>query len=332
MAIRKSDHIKLAALSVPASASPDTRFNYEPLLSAHSHGDNEIDFLGKKIKHPLWISSMTGASKESGIINHHFAELSAEYGLGMGLGSCRSLLKSKKHLSDFNLRPIIGNDLPFYANLGIAQIEELLEKNNINVVHEMVLQLLNADGIIIHVNPAQEWLQPEGNLFKKAPIDTLSEFISKVDHKYKIIVKEVGQGIGPASIEELLKLEIDCLEFGAFGGTNFSSIELMRNKNGYSEFLYPITSFGHNALEMIEIINNYTLKNQTYCKKIIVSGGIKNFLDGYYYIKKSTLPALYGMANVLLQQALISKENLFKFIKAEIEGYKFSSQFLTLKL
>lgn len=331
MVKRKIDHIKLAETSIPISGTPDTRFNYEPMLSAHPFGNEKIEFLGKTMNHPLWISSITGGSADSGRINHYLAEAAAEFGLGIGLGSCRSLLKNNKYFEDFNLRPIMGENVPFFANIGIAQIEELIDKRMLEKIHELVINRLQADGLIIHVNPVQEWLQPEGDLFKRPPIDTIRKFLEDLNHKYKIIIKEVGQGIGPDSLERLLKLEIDCIEFGAYGGTNFPAIEINRNKNAYSKHLKPLTSIGHNANEMVEVLNNLVTKNPYYCNNLIISGGINNFLDGYYFIKRSTIPAIYGMANPILRCALISKQELFDFVRAEIEGYKFASRFLSLK-
>lgn len=331
MVKRKIDHIKLAETSIPASGTPDPRFNYEPLLSAHPAGNEEVKFLGKTMNHPLWISSITGGSSDSGRINRYLAEAAAEFGLGIGLGSCRTLLKSNKYFEDFNLRPILGDNVPFFANIGIAQLEDLIDKKNLDKIHELVKVKLQADGLIIHVNPVQEWLQPEGDLFKRPPIETIIEFIEDLNHEYKIIIKEVGQGIGPDSLELLLKLEVDCIEYGAYGGTNFPAIEINRNKNSYSKYLKPLASIGHNANEMIEITNKLAAKNSYYCNNLIISGGINNFLDGYYFIKRSTLPAIYGMANSLLRNALISKEELLNFIKAEIEGYKFASRFLSIK-
>ena len=327
---RKTDHIKMAALSIPASADGDSRFNYEPLLKAHPVDLPPINFLGKKMNHPLWISSMTGGSEEAKQINHLLAEACSEFGLGMGLGSCRTLLKSDEFFDDFNLRPIIGNELPFYANLGIAQIENILVDRKDDEIHRLVYKL-KADGLFVHVNPTQEWLQPEGDRYKRPAFETIEELIGLVNGQYKLIVKEVGQGMGPKSLEQILKLKIDGLEFAAFGGTNFANIEIMRNKGGIADFMYPLSTIGHNAGEMLEIINEIVMNHQVNCKQLIVSGGIKNFLDGYYFTNKSALPALYGMAGVVLQHAISSKRDLFDFLKAEIEGYKYASSFLSIR-
>jgi isopentenyl-diphosphate Delta-isomerase len=331
MTQRKTDHITLAALSAPATSIPDERFFYEPLLSAHPTENCEIDFLGKTMKHPLWISSMTGGSEEAGKINRILAEACLEFRLGMGLGSCRTLLKSDEFFDDFNLRPILGNEQPFFANLGIAQLEELISKKETGKVHELVINKLKADGLIIHVNPTQEWLQPEGDLFKKPPIETIIEFIDDLKKIYPVIIKEVGQGIGPESLVRLLDLDIDGLEFGAFGGTNFATVEIMRNQQGHSEFMYPLATFGHNPSDMLDMVNDIVFDHPVKCKNLIISGGIRNFLDGFYYTKKSILPSVYGMANVLLQHAMTSKDDLLNFLKAEVEGYQYSNQFLRIR-
>lgn len=330
MSQRKNDHITKAEISVPSSIQPDERFTYEPLLNPHPTGLEPVSFLGKDMQFPLWISSMTGGSPLAGKINHILAEACAEFGLGMGLGSCRTLLDSHQHLDDFKLRHIIGKELPFYANLGIAQLEQMLENKSLGKVHELIT-LLDADGLFIHVNPTQEWLQPEGDLLKQPALETIEAVLDAVNGRYKIIVKEVGQGMGPESLEKLLQLKIDGLEFGAYGGTNFATIEILRNQDGAAKFLTPLANIGHNAYEMVEIINEITLNHAVHCKQVIVSGGIRNFLDGYYLTQKSSLPAVYGMAGAVLKHANSSKEHLFDFIKAEIQGYQYATAFLKIK-
>src|SRR5690606_7709496 len=112
----------------------------------------------------LWISSMTGGTKEALQINRNLAQAANEFGLGFGLGSCRSLLTENTRFHEFDLRSMIGDELPFFANLGVAQVEELIAKKELNRLHDMV-EKLRADGLIIHINPLQEWFQPEGDRF-----------------------------------------------------------------------------------------------------------------------------------------------------------------------
>jgi isopentenyl-diphosphate delta-isomerase len=167
-ASRKKDHIELALKS--QSAELDNRFYYEPLMSAHPQGElTPVEFLGKEMKAPIWISSMTGGTEVAGKINKNLAKACAEFGLGMGLGSTRKLLESDEYFDDFNLRDILGDDRPFYANLGIAQVEKLIAEKATDKI-DALLEKLRADGLFIHVNPFQEWLQPEGDKITLPPI------------------------------------------------------------------------------------------------------------------------------------------------------------------
>ncbi|MCF8360993.1 MAG: isopentenyl-diphosphate delta-isomerase [Prolixibacteraceae bacterium] len=329
MSQRKNDHINMAATSIPATLGADNRFNYEPLLNAQSAKLPPVYFLGKEMKHPLWISSMTGGSSKANRINHTLAEAAAEFGLGMGLGSCRALLDSDRYFDDFNLRPVLGDELPFYSNLGIAQVEQLLKNKEFSRMADM-LEKLRADGLFVHVNPVQEFLQPEGDTFDRPVHETIAQLVDETAGAFKIMVKEVGQGMGPESLAKLMQIGVDGIEFGAFGGTNFASIEMRRNQNGYAAHLYPLSTFGHNAEEMVLSMNKLYDNHKNHVQ-LIISGGIKNFLDGYYLIQKSKMPAVYGMAGTVLRHAMESKTDLFDFIKAEVEGYKFASVFLTVK-
>jgi isopentenyl-diphosphate delta-isomerase len=114
---RKSDHIELAFKSRIASNELDSRFYYEPMLAAHPkpQDDLALTFLGKKLRFPIWVSSMTGGTALAGKINRNLAKACKEFGLGMGLGSCRMLLESDTYLGDFKMRNLIGDEVPFYG-------------------------------------------------------------------------------------------------------------------------------------------------------------------------------------------------------------------------
>jgi len=326
---RKQDHISLAFKTQTETIEKDYRFAYEPMLTAHP--DQTIsgqDIGGKTMNVPIWISSMTGGTEKANKINHNLAQVAAEFGMGMGLGSCNILLKNEKHLPHFDLRKIIGTELPFYANMGIAQIEQLMNSNRIQEVSDLV-KLLKADGLIIHVNPVQEWLQPEGDLISVPPIETIEAFISQVD--YNVIVKEVGQGMGKQSLKRLLRLPLAAIEFAAFGGTNFAKVELMRNKGADPALLDPLSYIGQTAEEMTQTINAILSEEDNLkTDRLIISGGLKTFLDGFYLINKSQLPAVYGMASTFLKYAKVDYQQLKTFTQSQIEGLKMANTFLTV--
>ncbi|MFW5886818.1 MAG: isopentenyl-diphosphate delta-isomerase, partial [Bacteroidota bacterium] len=273
---------------------------------------------------------MTGGTGKAEAINQNLARACHEFGIGMGLGSCRILMEEGNNFQSFNLRHIIGDDLPFYANLGIKQVENAIVKNDIMPILEMIDQL-QADGLIIHVNPLQEWIQVEGDRINLPPLETIKSFMEKTNTR--IIVKEVGQGYGPESIKELLKLPLEAMELAAFGGTNFARVELNRSNEIKQKLLEPFSLVGNHLDQMIRDINHFVeqSKDEVKCKSVIVSGGIKNFLDGYYYMEKCSLPSIYGQGSAFLQYASKSYGELKEFIEYQVSGLKIASAFLRVK-
>jgi isopentenyl-diphosphate Delta-isomerase len=328
---RKKEHLELAMKSQTSLLINDDRFDYEPMLSAHPIDIlKTFDFAGKKMKVPIWISSMTGGSEYSGTINRNLARACNEFGMGMGLGSCRALLENGDFYDHFNLREIIGDDSPFFANLGIFQIEKYVMNNKTDRIIELV-EKLRADGLIVHVNPLQEWLQPEGDKITVPPIETIKSLLSKTS--LKIIVKEVGQGFGPESIRELLKLPVEAIELAAYGGTNFAKVELQRSNLLRQKLLEPLSLIGNNADQIIDEINKFTESQNSAlkCKSIIISGGVKNFLDGYYLMQKCSLDSVYGQASAFLEYAREDYDQLKEFIQLQIEGLKLATSYLKLR-
>ena len=327
---RKKDHINQAFNARVEKDAADKRFNYEPLLSGHPIDKlPSFSFAGKTMRLPLWISSMTGGTGQAGNINRNLARACNEFGLGMGVGSCRILLEDEQHFNDFNLRPIIGDESPFYANLGISQLEQIIEQKAVDKIDRLI-DLLKADGIIIHINPFQEAFQPEGEIIKRPPIETLQEFLENTDAK--VIVKEVGQGMGPESINQLLHLPIEAIEFGALGGTNFTLLELLRSQEKELKAYEAFGKIGHTAEDMTQIVNEIVAKSNTYkCKQLIISGGITHILDGYYLQQKSKLNAVVGMGSTLLRAASGEYEDLKSYLHQVERSYQLATNYLTIR-
>lgn len=328
---RKSDHIELAFASQVGRAQTDPRFDYEPLLSGHPGNRPEpFEFLGQQLGAPLWISSMTGGTGAAGPINRHLARACGEFGLGMGLGSCRSLLQSDEHLSDFDVRAEMGQNGLLFANLGIAQIERSLQAGAVDAISDMVLKL-RADGLIIHVNPLQEWLQPEGDRIENPPIETIEAFLEQFDGS--VIVKEVGQGMGPASLEALFRLPLAAIDFAAHGGTNFSKLELLRGTESARDAYTGLSQVGHTAPDMVEITNRVLerLGPSARCRRVIISGGVRDFLDGYWLINRLAIPAVYAQGSAFLKPAKESYQALQAFVNEQLRGMALAQAYLRVK-
>lgn len=329
-ASRKDSHLDLALKSQQHEVDP--RFYYEPMMSGHPDlkGHWQVSVGSRQMKFPLWISSMTGGTDKSNIVNRRLAKTACRFGLGMGVGSARIAVEDSTKIKDFDLRGLLGDSSPFYLNFGIAQVENFLRKKEIGKLIQLQ-KSLDADGFIIHVNPLQEWMQPEGDRIEEAPLVTIKKFLEETGG-CPLIVKEVGQGFGPESMRSLLELPLTAIEFAAAGGTNFSKVELQRNTLK-GKYMSPFISVGHTAIEMVAMLNQLVeeaeLKRQ--CDSVIISGGIQNFLDGYYLIQKSKLKAVYGQASAFLKHAIESQEALDEFTQYQTEGLLLARAYLKVK-
>jgi isopentenyl-diphosphate delta-isomerase len=323
LALRKEDHIVLAKKARTTSSEVDQRFNYEPLFFKHPTSEEtwQKKFLGFDFDYPLWVSSMTGGTDHARTINENLAKLCGEFRLGMGLGSCRTLLTDKSRLHEFAVKKHMGVQ-PLFANIGIAQVEQLIADKAESLIHEMV-EMVEADGLIIHINPLQEWFQPEGDRFKVSPLETLKRFLDEAS--YKVLVKEVGQGMGPRSLRALLELPVAGIELAAFGGTNFTLLEKMRGEADSTRESF--INVGHTALEMVEILNALPLRN----KEMIVSGGVKSMLDGFELLSKLKANSVIGMASAFLGPALSDYGALKEYFLRQRESLLVARSLLELK-
>lgn len=326
---RKTDHIQLAFEA--QARGIDNRFDYEPMINAHPIPGcvPPLQIAGRAMQAPIWISSMTGGAQLAGSINKNLALACREFGLGMGLGSCRPLLESDEFVRDFAVRSHIG-DQPLFANLGIAQVQELLRGNKVSLIRNMV-ERLEADGLIVHVNPLQEWLQPEGDIISVSPLETIRELLDLLN--VPVMVKEVGQGFGPKSLEALAALPLEAIEFGAQGGTNFALLENLRRDAFHQEVYEPVTHIGHSPEEMTA--RAALLCSSERCdvkaRAFIVSGGIRNFLDGYYHVQSIPWKTMYAQASAFLKYAMMGEKELMDFTASQIRGLELAYTFLSLK-
>ncbi len=329
---RKADHIQLAKASQVIKDNLDQRFYYEPMLGVHPTDlkFEPIRLAGKTIEAPLWVSSMTGGTSGAREININLARACRKFKMGFGLGSCRPLLHSKDRFADFDVRDHLGEEQPLFANIGIAQLEELLQSKAEDAIDQLVYDL-RADGCIIHVNPLQEFLQPEGDRFARRPLESIATFLEKSDTR--VIVKEVGQGMGPASLRMLMRLPVVALEFGAAGGTNFSQLELSRSNKNIREAFSVFANVGHSAEEMVEFIhrNMTEIMTDDEVPLVIVSGGIRSFLDGYYLMRKLRLPAIYAQASAFLAPAMDGEKALDDYIAGQLTGLKMAMAYLRVR-
>ncbi len=325
---RKLQHIELTNSSQAEFSPLSDLFYYEPLHGAHAKTvDLSVNFAGKKLSLPLWISSMTGGTGKAKHINNNLSKVAGNKQIGFGLGSCRPLLESDVFFDDFHLKHHT-KDAPYWANLGVAQVSELLSQGRMNEINNL-LKRLEVDGLIIHVNPLQEWMQPEGDVFVEDPLTTIKKTFDKIN--FPIIVKEVGQGMGPRSLKSLMELPLMAIEFAAYGGTNFTTLEKLRSIDA-PEIHDSVTRIGHTALDMVEMTNKIIKENPSIkCQDFIISGGVREYLTGYYLMNKSLGNCVFGMASPFLNHADQGVDKLEDFVNEIEKGLQLANQYLSIR-
>lgn len=328
MSSRKSDHITMSFSSVPDHQIKTPNVYYEPLLSAHptNHENIKQKFLGYSFEVPLWVSSMTGGTEKAKHINQNLAKACGAFKMGMGLGSCRPLLENNDRFEDFNVKHLMPES-PLFTNFGIAQIEELIDCDALNKVQD-ITEKLQADGLVIHVNPLQEWAQPEGDRYKRPAIETIETVCNTIG--LPIIVKEVGQGMGPKSLEAIFKLPISAIELAGYGGTNFSILEQRRQYGDEIVERTPYSPFGYVGCTAEEMIDDLNRLNLIYKRdiEVIISGGIKDVITGHMLKEKLQINSIVGMASTMLKYAMQDYEVLEKYIEDTRECFSMAKAFL----
>ncbi len=223
--------------------------------------DTSLNFLNKKVKFPLMINAMTGGSDLSEEINRSLANVAAEYDLPMAVGSQTIALEDKDSRKSFEIvREIIKDGIVISNLSGFASPEDA----------KLAVDLLRADAIQIHLNPAQELVQVEGERNFCGILNNIEKIVDTSE--VPVIVKEVGFGMSQKTVKKLHDVGVKYVDISGFGGSNFFEIENLREPNADISDLF---SWGiPTALSLIE-----TKKLAYDDMYLIASGGIKTSVD-----------------------------------------------------
>ena len=320
---RKRDGIEIPLNNDVQAKTTSTYLEYVKLIhNALPELDyDEIDisttFLKRKFSAPLIIDSMTGGAPEAARINGRLGELAEKYGFAMGLGSQRAGLESKELAETYSIARKNAPSAFLIANIGGAQLAKGLSIDNI----KKIIDMIQADALVIHLNPLQELIQPEGEPKYKGVFSKISEISGALD--VPVIVKEVGAGI---SKEVAVKLEVSgvsAINVAGAGGTSWAGVEKLRAEASNNDLKIHLGEIFWDwgiptATSLIEV-------KKTVKVPIIASGGLRN---GMEMAKCIVLGAsMCAMAYPFLLKAAESKEQLFNFADTVIAELK-STMFL----
>lgn len=315
---RKIQHIQLAK-------DPQSQINIEPFSGVKlpyktlpdidmKNVDTSTDILGKKVSQPLIIASMTGGTSHAKTINTNLAIAINETNTAMGVGSQRIALTVEDAKESFRLVRRFAPKSVIFANMGAVQLNYGKKIED----YKNICDMIEADGLFLHINGLQEALQPEGDTNFKNLIEKIHDLVEKIG--VAVFVKEVGHGIDKNTAELLLSTGIAGIDIAGVNGTSWAWIEAKRrNSNLLAEWF---KNFGITTEESLDnVVNLRKQKGMLESIKIVASGGIRNPIQG---LKARLLGTdYYSAAKPFLESALEqTPDNLIKIINEWQLGLK----------
>jgi isopentenyl-diphosphate delta-isomerase len=311
---RKKEHLELCLDSENVTDPAGTGFErYHFVHNALPELDfDELDvattFLGKRLRAPLLISSMTGGFELARKVNRNLAAAAQQLGLAMGVGSQRVAIEDSSVANSFQVRDV-APDILLLGNLGAVQLNY---GYGIEQCRRAV-NMIGADGLILHLNVLQEAVQPEGNRNFKG----LTEKIAAVccDLEVPVVAKEVGSGISADVARRLAGAGVKAIDVAGKGGTSWYAVEATRAAKAGKPVDAAFVQWGIPTEEALVQVREALPEME-----LIASGGIRTGLD---VAKAIALGAdIAALGQPLLASALESSDSVVKFLNAIIHELK----------
>lgn len=309
--VRKADHLRVCLEEDVQSHRVTNgleryRFTHDCLPELHR---DEVEiattFLGKSVATPLLISSMTGGTEQARLINERLAKTAQRYGLAMGVGSQRVAVENPDLTNTFSVREYAPDALIF-ANLGAVQ----LNYDYGLAQCQRAVDWLEADALILHLNPLQEAVQTEGDVNFKGLFAKIEQLVGVLP--VPIVAKEVGNGISTKMAARLMDIGVAAIDVAGAGGTSWARVESERAKDAKQRRLG--NTFAGWGIPTAECVTGIRALSKT--MPLIASGGLRN---GLHAAKVLALGAdLAGLALPFLQAAHESEAALAELSEALI--------------
>ncbi|GHB33594.1 type 2 isopentenyl-diphosphate Delta-isomerase [Salinicola rhizosphaerae] len=310
---RKNDHLDIVLDATRAVSRARTgfdrwRFEHCALPELDLDGiDLSASLFGRRLQAPLLISSMTGGAARAVSINRHLAEAAQTLGLAMGVGSQRVAIEGAADLGlDRSLRDI-APDVPLLANLGAAQIRG---REGLDYARRAV-EMIDADALIVHLNPLQEAVQPGGDRDWRRVLESIARLASALDAP--VVIKEVGAGISADVAARLAEAGVAMVDVAGAGGTSWAAVEGERAGDAHARAVaMAFADWGIPTAEALQAIHA-----RVPALPLIASGGIR---DGIEVAKALRLGAcLVGQAAATLAGASESSDAVVAHFRVLIE-------------
>ena len=223
---RKADHLDLCATDEVAFRQRTTLLECVRLVhqslpeTSYDNVDTRVRLLGKELRAPLVIAAMTGGHERAAEINQVLASIANDLGYAFGLGSQRAMQKRPETSWTYQVRER-APDVLLFGNVGVVQARDMSTAE----VAEMV-EAVGADALCVHMNPAMELVQPEGDRDFTGGLQTFQRLWAELE--VPVIAKETGNGISREVATKLRSLGIRHADTSGAGGTSWVGVETLR--------------------------------------------------------------------------------------------------------
>lgn len=267
---RKRAHLELCASADVEHATKTALFEEVELVHDalteldFAAVDTSLEFLGKRLRAPFLITGMTGGTREAGRVNRDLAALAERHGIGFGLGSQRAMLRRPALRATYSVRAVAPTTVVL-ANLGLNQASAMKVAEVAGLV-----AAVGADALCLHLNPAQELVQREGDRSFEGELDALRRIVRELDSP--VIVKETGCGISARVGRRLEAAGVGIVDVSGAGGTSWVRVEQLRGDARSRALGELFRDWGiPTAASLLQLRDSRLVK--------IASGGVRNALD-----------------------------------------------------
>lgn len=324
---RKAEHLEIAtsgAIEHPGGAGWDDIHLIHDCLPEVDRGeiDTTTEFLGRRLRAPVVIASLTGGHPRAAELNRRLATAAERLGIAMGVGSQRAAVEHPELVPTFAIARETAPSVFLIANVGAPQLIPQPSRAPYTVAQiQRLVDSIAADALAVHLNFLQEACQPEGDTNARGCSEAIQRLCRELT--VPVIAKETGAGISGTAANRLRRLGVSALDLGGHGGSNMALLEARRaERKGdwlHSRLGETFADWGiPTALSLLEA--------REAGLPVIATGGVRSGLDAAKAINLGA--TLVGIGRPALTQAEISVDALVEWIEGFLEELRVA-MFLT---
>ena len=304
---RKADHIRINLeenVQFPTLTNGFERYRLThqalPELDLQAV-DTRVPLLGKTLRLPLLISSMTGGTEAAGAINRNLAAGAQARGIAMGLGSQRTGIEQPETAGTFRVRDL-APDILLFANLGAIQLNYRYGVDQCRRAVDMI----EADALILHLNPLQEAVQADGDWNWSGLLTKIEAVVRQVG--VPVVAKEVGWGVSARAARRLVEAGVAVIDVAGAGGTSWTEVEYHRaTSDAFRRLARAFADWGIPTAESLAQVRAVAPD-----LPLIASGGMRTGIEAAKAVALGA--SVVGVASSFLKAAAAGPEQVVETI------------------